>query len=194
MIARTRSAGDPGDELRVELLLEQDGDEPVLQVKVELEDLAPGGVRLQRALAGEHGLADPLTVHQLAVEDRDEPPRRLHEHGMAHGHDRGDAPLQQLARHRGVRANVGHRGLAGFEEDQRHAVVAHDPGKLLGVDDLGPALLGLGGLPWVLEAEGAQAVFAVVNPVAVEMHDVVGAAPRRTPAGARPGGPGKWGA
>ena len=128
------------------------------------------------ALAGEHSLADPLTVHQLAVEDRDEPPRRLHEHGVAHGHDRGDAPLQQLARHRGVRANVGHRGLAGFEEDQRHAVVAHDPGKLLGVDDLGPALLGLGGLPWVLEAEGAQAVFAVVDPVAVEMHDVVGLA------------------
>src|SRR5262249_5499213 len=137
------------------------------------EDTAAEGVAVQFALAGEYRLADRLSAHELSVEDRDKAPRGFDEHTMAHGRDRVDASLQELARYRGGRVLLGHLTLAGFKEEQRYAVVADYLGQFLGVDGRGAALLQLGPVGGIFEAEGAQAVAAIVDAVAIEVDDVV---------------------
>ena len=65
------------------------------------------------------------------------------------------------------------RGLAGFEEDQRDAVVAQQRAELVGVDGDVAALLQLVGVLRVLEAQPAEADAAVIDAVAVEVDDVI---------------------
>ncbi len=75
------------------------------------------------ALAGEHGVAHAFARGERCVERRDEAARGLDQHPVAHGDDGGDADLQQLGGDRLGRL-LGLRGLAGFEEDERDAVIA----------------------------------------------------------------------
>ena len=75
---------------------------------------------------------------------------------MAHGHDGGHADLQQLGGD-GLGRLFGLRGLAGFEEDERDAVIAQQRAELVGVDGDVPALLELADVLRVLEAQPAEA-------------------------------------
>lgn len=122
------------DELRVLFLLIEDGHEPVLEPQVAgADDLAPPGVDKERLLAGEHRFADPGAVGEVAVERLHEAPGGLHEHAVAHGHDRGDSFFEELRGDGGGGVHFGDRGFAGFEEDQRNAVVADQTGEAAGV-------------------------------------------------------------
>ena len=99
---------------------------------------------------------------------------------MAHGHHGGDPLFEQPRGHGGGRVHLGHRGLAGFEEDQRDAVLADQAGEPVGVDEVQRPLLQLLLVAGVFEAQPAQAEPAVVDAVAVEVDDVERAC-RRSP-------------
>jgi hypothetical protein len=157
-----------GEELGVGLLLVEHRHEPVLQSELPgAEDLPAGIVVLERALGGEHRIADALPGGQGAVEGPDEAPGRLDEHRVGHRDHTGDAELQELARNR-LGGLLGQGRLAGLEEDQRDAVVAQQRAEVVGVDRLVAALVELLEIARVLEAEPAQALGPVVDAVAVE--------------------------
>ncbi len=112
------------EELRVVLFLEEHGHEPVLEPQLALaEDASAERVVLELALAGEHGVAHALARGERVVEGLDEAACGLDQHAVAHGDDGGDADLQQLGGD-GLGRLLGLRGLAGFEEDERDAVIA----------------------------------------------------------------------
>ena len=71
----------------------------------------------------EHGVAHAGTAGERVVKRLDETARGLDQHAVAHGHDGGHADLQQLGGD-GLGRLLGLRGLAGFEEDERDAVIA----------------------------------------------------------------------
>ena len=54
-------------QLRVLLLLEKHGHEPILEVQLAGERLVAEGVGFEGALSGQHGLADPFPLKQIAV-------------------------------------------------------------------------------------------------------------------------------
>ncbi len=91
---------------------------------------------------------------------------------MAHGHDGGHADLQQLGGD-GLGRLLGLRGLAGFEEDERDAVVAQQRPEFAGEDGDVPALIELADVLRVLEAKSAEADVSVIDAVAVEVDDVI---------------------
>ena len=92
---------------------------------------------------------------------------------MAHGHDGGDADLQQLGGD-GLGRLLGLRGLAGFEEDERDAVIAQQRAEFAGEDGDVPALVELADVLRVLEAQPAETDGAVIDAVAIEVDDVIG--------------------
>ncbi len=161
-------------QLGVVLLLIQHRHKPVGQLQLaDAVALAPAGVAVQRALAGEHRLAHPLAPGQLGVEGGHKPPRRFHQHAVAHRHHRGHTPLQQFAGHRfGSRFCLG--ALAGLQQHQRDAVVVQQRPQLVGVQRLVAAPGELVAVAGILKAEAPQAHAAVVDAVAVEMHHVIG--------------------
>ena len=123
-------AGVVREELRVVLFLEEHGHEPILEPQLaRAEDAAAEGVVLELALAVEHGVAHACAVGERLVERLDEAARGLDQHAVAHGHDGGHADLQQLGGD-GLGRLLGLRGLAGFEEDERDAVIAQQRAEL----------------------------------------------------------------
>ena len=119
------------EELRVVLFLEEHGHEPILEPQfARAEDAAAEGVVLQLALAVEHGIAHALARGERLVEGLDEAARGLDQHAVAHGDDGGHADLQQLGRD-GLGRLLRLRGLAGFEEDERDAVIAQQRAELV---------------------------------------------------------------
>ena len=92
---------------------------------------------------------------------------------MAHGHHGGHADLEQLGGD-AFGGLLGLRGLAGFEEDQRDAVVAQQRAELAGEDGDVAALRQLAGVLGQLEAQPAEADLPVIHAVAVEVDDVIG--------------------
>ncbi len=163
-----------GKQPRVGLLLVEHRDEPVGEMQCAgAEDPAAEVVVLEVALAGEHGVADAPAGGQRPVEGEHEAPGGLDQDAVAHGHDRGDADLEQLRGDR-FRRLLGLRALAGFEEDQRDAVRLQQRAERVGMDGQMLAPLQLGDVPRVFEAEPAEADPAVVDAVAVEVDDVVG--------------------
>ena len=162
------------EELRVVLFLEEHGHEPILEPQfARAEDAAAEGVVLELPLAGEHGIAHALALGQRLVEGLDEPARGLDQHAVAHGHHRGHADLQQLGGD-GLGRLLGLRGLAGFEEDERDAVIAQQRAELVGEHGDMPALLQLADVFRVLEAQPTEADGAVIDAVAIEVDDVIG--------------------
>ena len=132
--------GRGAEELRVVLFLEEHGHEPILEPQLaRAEDAAAEGVVLQLALAFEHGVAHAGAAGERVVKRLDEAARGLDEHAVAHGHDGGHADLQQL-RGDGLGRLLGLRGLAGFEEDERDAVIAQQRAEFVGEDGDVPAL------------------------------------------------------
>ena len=119
-------------------------------------------------------MASPTRVPagERVVERLDETARGLDEHAVAHGHDGGHANLQQLGGD-GLGRLLGLRGLAGFEEDKRDAVIAQQRPKLAGEDGLVTALVELADVLRVLEAQPAEADRAVIDAVAIEVDDVI---------------------
>ena len=116
--------GRGAEELRVVLFLEEHGHEPILEPQLAgAEDAAAEGVVLELALAFEHGVAHAGAAGERVVERLDEAARGLDEHAVAHGHDGRHAHLQQFGGD-GLGRLLGLRGLAGFEEDERDAVIA----------------------------------------------------------------------
>ena len=149
--------GRGAEELRVVLFLEEHGHEPILEPQLaRAEDAAAEGVVLQLALAVEHGVADAGAAGERVVKRLDETARGLDQHAVAHGDDRGDADLQQLGGD-GLGRLLGLRGLAGFEEDERDAVIAQQRAELAGEDGDVPALVELADVLRVLEAKPAEA-------------------------------------
>jgi hypothetical protein len=160
--------------LRVVLFLKQHRHEPVFQPKLARAEDAPAKrVVLQRPLAGEHGVAHPLACGQRPVKRINEAARGLDQHAVAHGDHGGDADLQQLGGD-GFGRLFGLRGLAGFEEDQRDAVIAQQRAECVGENGRVPALFEFDGVPRLLEAQPAETDAAVVDAVTVEMDDVIG--------------------
>ena len=86
---------------------------------------------MSAALACEHGVAHAFAPGERLVERLDEAARGLDQHAVAHGDHRGHADLQQLGRDRLGRL-LGLRGLAGFEEDERDAVIAQQRAERVG--------------------------------------------------------------
>ena len=72
---------------------------------------------------------------------------------------------------------VGLRGLAGFEEEERDAMVAHHARDPVGVDQLAAAALELVEIRRIFETELAQVMSAVVDAVAIEVDHVIRLAP-----------------
>ncbi len=123
-----------GKQPRVGLLLVEHRDEPVGEMQCAgAEDPAAEVVVLEVALAGEHGVADAPAGGQRPVEGEHEAPGGLDQDAVAHGHDRGDADLEQLRGDR-FRRLLGLRALAGFEEDQRDAVRLQQRAERVGMD------------------------------------------------------------
>jgi hypothetical protein len=120
--------------LRVLFFLEQDGHEPVLHAQLAPEGLAPERVRFEGALTREHRLADALAAQEFLIKLRNEAPRRFHQHGMAHRRDGTYAAFKPPPSHRSGGIGLGLRGLAGVEEEERNAMIAHDVPDLVGVD------------------------------------------------------------
>ena len=123
-------------QLGVVLFLVEHRHKPVGQLQLaDAVALAPAGVAVQGPLAGEHRLAHPLALGQLGVEGGHKPPRRFHQHAVAHRHHRGHTSLQQVAGHRfGACFCLG--ALAGLQHHQRDAVVVQQRPQLAGVHRL----------------------------------------------------------
>ena len=64
-------------------------------------------------------------------------------------------------------------GLAGFEEDERDAVIAENRPEFVGEDSDVPPSLELAGVFRVLETKPAEADRAVIDTVAIEVDDVI---------------------
>jgi hypothetical protein len=112
------------EELRVVLFLKEHGHEPVLEPQfARAKDAAAEVVVFQGALAVEHGVANAGAAGERVVKRLDKPACGLDEHAVAHGHDGGHADFQQL-RGDGLGGLLRRRGLAGFEEHERDAVIA----------------------------------------------------------------------
>jgi hypothetical protein len=161
-------------ELRVFLLLEENGNKPVFEPQFpRAEGAAAEGIVLEFALAGQHGVAHASALGQGGVELLDKAAGRFHQHTVAHGHNGGHAPLKEI---RGDRLGGVFRlgGLAGFEEHERDAVVAQDGAELFDVDGLVAASVQLADVLRQLEAESAQTDAAIVDTVPVEVDDVIG--------------------
>ena len=118
------------EELRVVLFLEEHGHEPILEPQFACaEDATTEGVVLQFALAFQHRIAHACAAGERVVKRFNETARGLDQHAVAHGHDGGHADLQQLGGD-GLRRLLGLRGLAGFKEDDRDAVIAQQRGRV----------------------------------------------------------------
>ncbi len=170
---RLRCRGGP-EELRVVLFLEEHGHEPIVELQFpRAENAAPGFVVVELALAFEHGIAHARTAGERGVEGLDEAARRLDEDAMAHGHHGGHADLQQL-RGDGFRRLLGRSRLAGFEEDERDAVLVEQRAELVGEHGEVAALVELAGVLRILEAKAAEPGTAVEDAVAIEVDDVIG--------------------
>ena len=165
--------GNPGDELRVVLFLVDDGHEPVLEPQLaRAHDLAAFGVVVERALARQHRSSDARAVRQFAVERLHKATGRLDQHAVAHGDDGGDAFFEQARGDGRGRVQLGHGGLAGFEEDQRDAVLPEQPRQPRRINELHRALLQLVGVLGVFKAQPAEAEPFVIDAVAVEVDDI----------------------
>ena len=178
------------EELRVVLFLEEHGHEPIVELQLpRAEDAAPGFVVIELALAFEHGIAHARTAGERGVEGLDEAARRLDKDAVAHGHHGGHADLQQLGGD-GFGRLLGRRRLAGFEEDERDAVLAEQRAEFVGEHGDVAAVVELAGVLRILEAKAAEPGTAVKDAVAIEVDDVIGLglrgsrgrAPRATPA------------
>jgi hypothetical protein len=166
--------GGGGEQPGVRLFLEQHGHEPVLESqRPDAEHAAAQAVVRQVPLAGEHGIAHPPARGQGLVEGRHEAPGGLHQHAVAHGDHGGHADLEQL-RGDGFGGLLGLGALAGLEEHQRDAVIAQQGAELVGEDGVVAAPFEPGAVLRPLEAEAAEADPAVIDPVAVEVHHLVG--------------------
>nr|MCU0809220.1 hypothetical protein [Candidatus Contendobacter sp.] len=160
--------------MRVVLFLKQHRHEPILQPELARAKDAPAKrIVLQRPLAGQHGVAHPLACGQRPVEGRDEAARGLDQHAVAHGDHGSDADLQQLGGD-GFGRLFGLCRLAGFEEDQRDAVVAQQRAECVGENGRVPTLFELADVLRMLEAQPAETDAAVVDAVTVEVDDVIG--------------------
>ena len=126
-------------QLRVGLLLEEHGHEPVLEPQLAAEAAAAVRIVVQRLLPGQHRLADPFALEEGLVEGADEPPRRLDEHGVAHRRHRRRPSLEQRAGHRRGGVGLGVGRLAGLQEEERHAPILDQSGQLLAVNRLAAA-------------------------------------------------------
>jgi hypothetical protein len=118
-------------------------------------------------------LANPLPDEQLFVEVGDKEPGRLHQHRVAHGRNRSHAAFEEPAGHGSAGVGHGLRCLAGFEEEERDAMLANNARDLIRVDELAAASFEFRYVRRVFKAKCAQAVFAVVNTVAVEVDHMV---------------------
>ncbi len=164
--------------MQILFFLEQDRHKPIVQVEVvPAEDLHTEGVALQSLLAAQHGLADPRPAHQGLVKGGHKAAGRLHQNGVAHGHHRGHALVQQLGGHRGRGVLLGLGRLAGVQKDQRNPPLADDGRHLGGVNRLVAALGQLVHVLRVFKAQPAQADALVEHAVPIEMHHVEGLAP-----------------
>src|SRR5204863_5891277 len=102
----------------------QHGNEPIVEDQLARSEYASAGfVVVESALTLQHGVAHAGAMGERGVERLDKTSRGLDEDAVAHGHNGGDADLQQL-RGDGFRRLLGRRRLAGFEEDERNAVIA----------------------------------------------------------------------
>ena len=170
---RLRRGGGP-EELRVVLFLEEHGHEPIVELQFpRAEDAAPGFVVIELALAFEHGIAHARTAGERGVEGLDEAARGLDEDAVAHGHHGGHADLQQL-RGDGFGRLLGRGRLAGFEEDERDAVLAEQRAEFVGEHGEVAAVVELAGVLRILEAKAAEPGTAVKDAVAIEVDDVIG--------------------
>ena len=162
------------EELRVFLFLVEDRHKPVLQVEVSRgHDLCAPGIFGEGALPLEHGGPDPFARGKGTVKGIDEPPCGLDQHAVAHGHDRCHPFIQQLAGNGSIDLLFGFGGLACLQKNERDAVFLQRPGQLVRGDRFRGPLDKLAPVFWVLEAERAQAVALIVDPVPIEVDHVV---------------------
>jgi len=155
--------------------LEEDGDEPVLEVEVAgAEDAAAKGIALQVALTREHGAADGLAGGEGGVEFLDEAAGGFDEDGVAHGDDGADADVEEGGGDGAVDFGFGGGGLACFEKDEGDVEFGEGGGEVVGIDDVGSALDDFMKFGGVFEDEAAFAALFVVGSVAVEMENVIG--------------------
>ena len=159
-----RLCGHFADELWVLLLLKEDRDEPVFEVDVAGEGLAAVRVRFQRLLAREHRMADSLAAQQFPVKLCDEARRSFDQDAVAHRGNRGHAAFQQLAGNGCGGVLIRFRGLAGFQEEERDAVIAHDSRNFPCIDELAAAAFLFVLVSRVFEAQLAESVLTVVTP------------------------------
>ena len=119
------------EELRVVLFLEEHGHEPILEPQFPGAEDRGRGICPPSACAGLRAWHRPRGHRRASavVKRLDETARRLDQHAVAHGHHGGHADLQQL-RGDGLGGLFGLRRLAGFEEDERDAVIASAAGRV----------------------------------------------------------------
>ena len=157
------------------LFLIQDGHKPVVQMQpARARQGSSVAVPHQYSLAGQHRLADALAMRQGLVKRRDEAAGGLHQYAMAHRDDGTDTHLQQPRRHRGAGVGFAVRGLAGFQEHQRNAVIAQQRRQSIGMDQFHAPVFQFAAVLRVFKAQSTQPVLRVINTMPVKMQHMEG--------------------